>query len=236
MKMFRRPSLTALCFAFACAASPFSVQARERIQPEFSFGTTGFGAGALMAFPSGDEVRLDASYASLKFNGNGTYVITGAHGKNPVTLDLALSEQIKPGTISLTYDHRLKKGRPLSIDAGIVANLFSADAETEPTASSLIFGNKSYSAAQLGVLGIHARWRLFAPYLGLGWSQNHGARVDLGLYALGAPSIDLTTDSFIAANPRIFGPYLDSLRHQLTNDLSGLTVFPVLRVSVPIGR
>lgn len=195
-----------------------------------------------MALPSGDELRLDASFASLKYNGNGTYVVTGANGKNPVTLNLSLSEQIKPGTISLTYDHRLKTGRPLSVDAGIVANLFSADAETEPTESSMIFDNKSYSAAQLGVLGIHARWRLFAPYLGLGWSRRdtagreRGTRVDLGLYALGAPTIDFTTDHFIAVNPRIFGPYLDSLRHDLVNNLSGLTLFPVLRVSVPVGR
>jgi hypothetical protein len=236
---FRR--LLLLASVLASIASPLSVQAQEHIQPDISLSSNGVGIGAGASLRSGDEIHIEGSLATLKYNGNGTYLVTGANGANPVTLDLSLSEQVRPGAVALTYDHYLKKQKPLYVSAGIVANLLSIDAQTQTTQSNLVFAGQTYSAAELGTIGIHAHWRVLNPYLGVGWNHkdenghSRGARVDIGAYTIGKPSVGFTTDQFIAINPQIFGPYIESLRQKLVSDLGGLTIYPILRISVPVG-
>lgn len=226
--------------AVTIAALPLSLQAHA-LQPLVSIDTAGIGGGAAYTLSGGDELQFTGTFFGTGTSGSGTYGLTGASGANPVQLSSAYNEHISTGALTLNYNHFFKPEKPFFVSAGIVANLFHADGGTVTTNSTLVFGGNSYSAAQLGILGVHVRWQPIDPYLGFGWASKNanrtqrGPRFEIGAYEIGKAHVSFTPQGVVAVNPAIFGPYLDSLQGKLENDLSGLTIYPVLRVSIPVG-
>ena len=241
MQQFRWQHIAVVFATMLFIMSPADAKT-QKLQPLISVETSGIGVGATYALKHGNDLHVQGTFAGTTSSGNGTYLVTGANGANPVLLNLALSEHIGVGDVSFTFDHHLKPSKPFFVSGGFLFNFLHADADTVPTASTLVFAGNQYSAAALGTLSIHARWHTLDPYLGVGWSQKnvdgsqHGPMFELGAYYIGQPHIAFSTQGVVNANPAIFGPYLESLRGTLVNQLGGLSIYPVLRASFPVGH
>ncbi len=213
-----------------------------KYQPALVLDSAGVGAGVAYHLTPTTDLHMSGSSAGAQVAGSGSYYISGANGANPVLLNLDFTEKIHLGNLSFTLDQYLKRNKPFFLSAGFVENYLRLDADTIPATETVVFAGTQYSAPEIGVLGIHARWPTLCPYFGFGWAASNpdgsqrGLRWEVGAYRIGQASITYTTEGVVSANPAIFNPYLESLRGTLVHDLSGLKIYPVLRMSVPIGK
>ena len=240
MVLSRLSSLALVLATAYFVATPAFADATSRFQGLYTVASDGLGLGATYDVHNGNEFRIQADAFHVNTNGSGSYYLTGTNGDNPVQLNLAYSEHIQVGGLSLLFDHHIRPEKPFFVSAGIVNNWQHIDASTTPTSDSLVFAGQNYSAAALGTLGIHARWNTIAPYAGIGWANKnanghlHGPMYEIGGYYIGNPKVTFTPEGVVSANPAIFNPYLESLQGTLQGQLGGIKIYPVLRASFPL--
>jgi hypothetical protein len=184
-------------------------------------GTLGFGGELMVNVLPTINGRFGVTYFPLS--------VSGEIGDVNYDFDLRLL------TFPLTMDwYPFKNG--FHISGGLIFNETKMELGTGSTASLTLDGH-TYSADQLGTVHGDARFRLIAPYVGIGWGnafgkdKHWGLLGDLGVAFLGRPRVALSATGPVASDPT----FMEDLAHEqeeVEDDLSILGFYPVLSVSL----
>ena len=220
------------------AASPFpSANSFVPLSIELRGGSTGIGLGIVHHFKSDNDLRLALDSFGRPFD------VASDDTLLDVQADLHFHAHLKLSTLSLVYDQHIHHA-PLYASGGFVVNSDTITATSIAQESHFIIRGGKYDGTAFGPVLFNVQWAKIAPYLGLGWQAQHvgqtnehaGTRIDAGILFQGSPHVKTAGTGIVAANPAIFDPYLDAFAKRVSSRTEFLRLFPVVRISVPIGR
>lgn len=212
------------------------------MQPEISLGSTGAGIGLSKMLARRQELRFEYDFIDFggyqpKTTANDT--LTPAGGGAPASINLQFNDVFHTQTMSVLYDRYF--GGPFYVAGGIAYNFNRLDATSIPGASTITFNGTTQNGGAFGAIKVHVRWQPIVPYLGVGWKKHshdraRTLRVELGAFFQGSRKISVETSGIVAANPAIFGPYVAAFTAKVPGYVPTLNLYPVVRVSIPVGK
>ncbi len=193
-------------------------------------------AGTLGAALSVSRIVDPRTAIRLSF---GTFGFSRQDGYDNVVIDiqanLRLKEQFRVQSGGLFVERSIRS--PFHVTLGIVANQNQIDAVSVPTASSVVIGGKTYSAARAGEIFTNVNWNPVAPYVGFGFGQMNARRrwslvAEFGAYYEGRASVAFDSNGAIKANQASFEPYYRNLEGQLSRELSPVEIWPTAQIGI----
>jgi len=141
---------------------------------------------------------------------------------------------LKLKSFSVLVDFHPILTRGFRISGGVVFNNNKAEM-TGLGGGTYSIGNRTYTAADVGILTGTADFKSLAPYLGIGWgnatSGRFGLSIDLGIAFQGSPQIALVATGPINSNP-IFIQELEREERDLQDDTKEFKYYPVLSIGL----
>jgi hypothetical protein len=216
------------------------------LHPEISIGSTGLGVSVHKDLKHHRALRLEydaIDFGGYKLNSNYNSTIAPSPNITPVSAQIEFNDTFHTQSISLLLDQHIRT-TPLYFTAGIAADFNKLDAISIPGQSAFQIGSTNYPGSTFGNVYVHVRWNTIVPYLGFGFQaqptaadpNKRAARLELGAYAQGARRISVDTTGIIAEYPIIFEPYVQAFQNTVPAYVPRLSIYPVLRFSVPVGR
>jgi hypothetical protein len=209
-------------------------------------------AGALLAGAAQAQVGISADAGTT---GAGFHLVVpmesnlnGRFGVNAFQHDFdKSSNQVhydikgKLRTVDVLFDWYLREGSAFHLTGGLVynGNRFDATAKASQLGKFTLNG-KTYSTADVGILGGRIDYRKAAPYLGIGWgnalaTNSHWSfNTDLGAFFQGNPNVKLGSTGCTGAKAvcNAVASDVEAERLGLQDDIDGFKVYPVLRASL----
>lgn len=128
------------------------------------------------------------------------------------------------------------KGR-FRITAGLIYNANRADA-TGVVRQELLFGDNTFTPAQVGTLDGSVDFNTLSPYVGIGWGSpltsdgNWAFEADIGVMYQGRPEVSLTAvDGELVGDPILTQALLEE-EMDLADDLSFFRFYPIVSLGV----
>jgi hypothetical protein len=196
---------------------------------EASAGTVGAALSVSRAIDPQTAIRL--SFGTFGFSRQDAYdnlVID-------VQANLRLREQFRVQSGGLFLERSIRS--PFHVTFGAIANQNRISAVSVPTASSVVIGGVTYSAARAGEIFTDVNWNHVAPYVGFGFGQSNARRrwslvAEFGAYYEGRAKVAFDSNGAIKANQASFAAYYANLEGQLSRELSPVEVWPTAQLGI----
>jgi hypothetical protein len=241
IRFMRRVASVTLCY-FAWCTQP----ATAKLHTDFDLGSTGAGITLTMPLKGHNDLRLIDDVIAYRYNlttrTNDTLNPSNANG--PISAQLMFNDTFRVHHISFIFDQHVNKKGPLYVSAGVDYDNNRIEALSDPSQSSFVYNGSTIDGSLFGPIALQIHWNPIAPYLGLGLQAQPKSssdatrrpRLDVGAIFQGPLHVDVQPSGLVAANPQLFGPYIQAFTAAVPSHVPALRIYPVLRVSMPIGR
>lgn len=208
------------------SAAAYSAHAEAAVGLKAS--TLGAGIDLAAAIPTSQPGTLD-----VRLNGNYfSYSSTKSYSSNRYDGDLKLN------SVGVLLDWYPFHGS-FKISGGGYYTGTKLDVTGQPTEGSFTFNGQQYSSAEVGSLTGKAKFQHeTAPYVGIGWGNpfagsNHwSVFVDLGVIFTGSPKLELSSTGGTLSNNATLQQNLEQERKKAEDDVSNISVYPVVSLGV----